>query len=1499
MNKKWKILTTVGILAVTCGIYTWGIPAVINIKANKSLIEYEILEKTGYSVSLGNPEISMGAFPSVWFKSDNISLLNKDDSKALSIDNPKLKIKLLPLLFRRIEVQGISSTKEYAYFVLTKDKKLLIGDYPIKFNPKKNKFTFHKAELNLGEYNIILEDKLNSQRTSLEGKYFKDGKYLKDKYINFATEGRINVGEKSTNYLADVEIKLPINNLTEDKLKVVADIKDFDISSISDYVNILTGGKIKKLAGIINFSAKTKVNKAKHKEISAELITKNLAIVGKDKASSIIYDDKIIAKLNFSTILGGVKFKNTSINSKNIHAFVDGKVYDVGGKIPQLDLSVEAKKSRLEDICAILPGSETLIPEFNLYKLKKYVFYGDGEGKIKFKGKANRPFVIGSVNLTDAYLIKPILGASENAKIGLKFAGDKMFLDVNVPTTNNQLVTVTGMVKIDGSKYSELNIKSTDSVILAPAQVVLNPLHEILKFQLGPVPLMSISGVGNIDMHTAGKKVDPHLWGDIRFRDVTASFNDIHNMVLKNGSGEVKFDDTYTTFKNYSGTINGKPVEIKGDCTVLGKLNVYVSTKGQQIAPLIKIINSSPILEEVQKVVAPFTKPNGIADVYLHMYGNVSNAEVVEFNKDLFAKGTIKLHNATTVMQETYLPFTKVNGVVNFDQYDADYNINGYVRNSKIDVKGTASNSNIDLIAKSDKFSIKDCSDLLYPDMNLPFQKEVGNIDVSFVGGYKGIGDANKLDYNKVVVDGKFIPNINSSNPIKINGGTFNIRNGVFTSSTLRGLFDNNPYTLSLVVTDIYDKMNIKNSEFNFKNFDISAVNSIKNQIPLPKEVSAQMEMVDNFKGIIDVNGSIRNGHLRANTNLKNTSFVYKPINATVRVLNGSARVTDNTLHLDKINSKVGTMPLFVNGKISNIYKNPYLDLYLSGKPTQRFFDIVFNRESVYPVKVRGDINFNTKLRGNIDNVSSLTNLKVGESSSLYYLGATLEGAPTGVISSEGMSTNPVTVVADAVISPNRVKINSLKYNQIISSQNKKQHVQNQLNASGEVKFLKNNVAEFKNFRVKTNQPTDVKIFNLLLKKPAIKQGVFTSDLVINGTSLAPRILGVLNVTSINIPLLDATIRDVNVDFKQDFINIMAKGIILTNDVLAIAKIENKPVPPVVVDDAKIQMDVLNLNVLANTLNDFEIDYTRNNLFKSKSENPLSMVNQLIIKNAEVQADNILIKKAKATNFKSKMSLGKDHVFKIDSYDFNIANGTVNGKIDYDFNTMTGYGEMKINDADAQIIGENFFDMPGQMYGRVTGNMQIACKGLSSLDCVNTLSGKGDFEVIDGKMPKLGSLEYLLKAGNLLTGGLTGLSINGIIDLITPLKTGNFKSISGHVNVKNGIADDIQIYSRGKDLNMYLTGSYNLATLIADMEVYGSISKNFSTILGRIGNASLNRLFSAIPGISINEINPKSTSNINKIPNFDKSNTLRVFKSEIYGDINGSNYVKSFRWIKD
>ncbi len=1497
MKKKWKIVTAAGILLLTCGFYTWGIPAVVNIKAHKNFIENKIYENSGYIVDIGNPELSMGMFPSVWIKTDNFSILNEDNSKALSIENPRFKVKIFPLLFKKVEISKVSATKEDIYFVLSKEGKFQLGEYPLQVNAKQD-FTLEKMDLNLGAYNVLLDDKLNGQKLTVNGEYFEHGKFVQNKQLKFGTKGVLKVQDKATDYFADVEINLPINQFSEDKLKINAKIEDFDISSIAEYARILSKDQLKDLNGTVNFSATTEDNSFGHKRVIAEVSTKNLEILGKDKAASIIYKDDLTAKINFTTVENGVNFKNSTITSKNIYASVEGSIYKLGQKYPYLDLSVAAKTSRLDEICSLLPGTETLIPEFNLYKLKKYVFYGSGEGKIKFKGVANRPFVTGFVKIRDGYLIHPIKGAPANANIDLNFVGKKMNLDVYVPTSKDQSVSVKGMVLIDGSKYSELQIESTDSVSLAPAQEVLNPLHEILKFQLGPVPILKVAGLGGIKLRSAGKKVDPHIWGEIHFRNVTASFNDIHNLVLKNGSGEVIFNDTQTTFKSYHATINGKPVEIKGDCSVLGKLNVLVTSKGQNIPQLIKVINTSPILVDIQKVVAPFTNPRGVADVFLNIYGNAKNAETIEFNKDLFAKGTITLHNATTVMQDTYLPFTRVNGVVNFNQYDSDYDINGYVRGSKIFVKGTGSNSQIDLTAKSDRFAIGDCNDLLYPKMNLPYQKEVGKIDVAFTGHYKGVAEAGKLDYNNVLVDGKFLSNRASSNPIKINGGTFTIRKGELKTSQLSGLFNNNPYTLSLTLTDIYDKMNISNAVFNFKNFDVSVLNVVKTQMKLPKELEQQMALISDIRGKTNINGHINNGKIWANTNLANISFVYKPYNTLVRILNGQAKIRGNELYLERVNTKVSSMPVFIDGSVSDIYTKPNLHLFVSAKPTQVFFDRFLNSKSVYPVKLKGDVNFNAHLRGTLERLGIRSNLNIGENSSIYYMGATLAGAPTGTISSEGMTTNPVSLISDVVLYPNKIKLNYLRYNQTITSQNKRASVQNQLNASGEVMLLKDNVLGFKNLKITTNQPTNAKIFNILMKKPTIKQGVFTSDVIINGTSLAPKILGNLNVTSVDIPLLDSTIRDISVDFKNDFIYLKSKGVILTNDIIMFAKILNKTEPPYVIDDVNVQMDVLDLNVISNALNDFDADYTRTNHIKTNGSMPVTP-EQFIIKHAEVNADKILIKKANATNFKSDISLGADHIFNINKYRFNLANGTVDGRLSYNLSSQNGYGEMHIKNADASIIGENFFDMPGQMYGLVTGEMSVACKGVTSVDCINTLSGNGNFTVADGRMPKLGSLEYLLKAGNLITGGITGLSINGIIDLITPLKTGNFQSISGSIKIKDGIANDIQVFSKGKDLNMYLTGSYNIATLVADMEVYGSLSKNFSTLLGRIGNASLNRLFSAIPGISINEINPKSTSNINKIPNFDKNNTLRVFKAEIYGDINGNNYVKSFRWIKD
>ena len=500
-----NILVIAGALGILTGVYAWGIPAIVNLPARKTEIEQKIQKTSGININIGNPKLTMGFFPSIWLQSDNITVINKDNSEALFVKNPKAKLKLFPLLFKKIEFSHLYTDSQVAHFVLDKNKQFYLGDYPLKFK-KNGKFSLQKLNTELGKYNISLEDKLNDKNVSLNGAYLKQGEYVKNDKIKLATEGKFVKGNKSTDYYVDFDIDLPLNKFNEDKLKINAKIKDFDLSSVSDYVEILSNGKYKNLKGIVNYDALTKENKRGNKSIYSVLTTKNLEIIGKDSPSSVIFKDDLAININFDTIRDGVNFKNTSIEAKDLHLKLDGKLTASGKKIPAMDLTGEFKPTKLKQLWNIIPGLADLLPEMDLYKLKHYPVYGDGYGKIRFVGKGSRPQVFGSVKLRDMYIIHPIVGAPKNASVDLDFKGKVMNIDVNVPVSGDVSVRVNGFIKIDGTKYSELKIKSSGYIPLAPAQEVVNPLHEVFKFKMGPVPIMKLSGLGTVDVFSAGKK---------------------------------------------------------------------------------------------------------------------------------------------------------------------------------------------------------------------------------------------------------------------------------------------------------------------------------------------------------------------------------------------------------------------------------------------------------------------------------------------------------------------------------------------------------------------------------------------------------------------------------------------------------------------------------------------------------------------------------------------------------------------------------------------------------------------------------------------------------------------------------------------------------------------------------------------------------------------------------------------------------------------------------
>ncbi len=1288
MTKKVAIgISVLVTLIILWAGYYWGIPAAVDFPQRKTFVEQEIFKQSGLKVAFENPELKMGVLPSIKIKADDFKVVNNDGTNALYIKKPYIQIGLIPLIFKKVDIQELRAEDFFANFIYDKNSKLKLGDYPLKL---ESEFKLNKANLDIDHYKVDMFHERYGEGIGLEGK---------------------------------------------------------NLNAVRNTLNI---------------------------------------------------DDMKIT---------------------GVDAVIKGQVFRVNTQNPRLDLDITLNPSRVESIIPFLPDEKDLIEEMDFVALKKYGFYGDVKGQLNIQGKADTPEIRGNVSISNGYVIKPIPN-TKKADINLNFEGKKVVLDITVPAGPTETVYIKGPAELYGKKFADLSITSTKNVSLANAQLVLNPLHEILKFDLGPVPVMTLSGAGNVNIRVKGNRKTPQVWGEFKFHNTTASLNDIKNMTLKNAEGNIIFNDTEMQFTSKKASLNGKPLSLDGTANVKGVLDFKVRANGQNPADLIEIVKSSPMLSEFKKLSEPIKTISGNVDLFMNLTGEITDFNKIEFNKNIFAKGTLKLTGVNVTPNDMPVTVSKINGNINYNNLDGDFDIASNILGAGISTKG----------------SFKD-----------------GKLNVK--------GQINPFN----------------SQTLNLSGGSFELNGSTLKLPSMSGSFKGNPFYVSGIINAFLEKNQVINGEFRMQKLDLSTLNG-----KILENIDEKLKNVRNLQGTVNINAKMRNNNINADAILNDVNLTYNGID--VKVADTNLALQNNVLNLDKLGIMADGMPVLIDGKISGMNKKPNLKLYVTARPTQEFIDKAFNSKAVYPLKIKGDVNTSARLSGDIDNLNVRSQLTLDDNSQIYYMGSTI-----------GDSQYPVKIALDGIYSPGRMQVSNFRYDKIVSSQSNKPYPVSQLNASGTLAFLPNNNIGFKNFRVKTQVPTDAKIFNIIFRKPTMKQGMFTSDLVINGTAMEPKIYGKMEINSIDMPFFNAAVNDVNLDFKSDTVNITSKGTVLDNFVKFNAVMKNKLNPPYVIESANLNMANLDINKITDMLRDFETESLRSKA-GSSSAKPFDL-SQLVINKAEITADKVKVRNINANNFSAKLNVNEKMIANIDNFHFNIANGTVNGDMKYNLLSRAANLNIHMNNADALIMTEALFDLKGQIYGSMTGDAQLVCNGKTYETCLQTLSGSGNFKVANGKMPKLGSLEYLLKAGNLVKGGFSGLSLNSLIDLVTPLKTGEFESISGDISLSGGSADKINIYSKGKDLNLYMTGSYNLVNSVANMEIYGAISKNITTIFGKLKNASLNTLFNTIPGIG--EEDKALPAAVYKIPNYkgEANNISRVFKADIYGDINGSNYVRSFNWL--
>lgn len=1445
-----KLLNKYLIILLTFIILWVGVLPFVFSKSASFLCE-RYAKKNNAIVELLEPKVILSLIPVADFTAKKVFLKIEDEEKIFEIQNLKFRLRLLPLISKKVHLNFLVA--DTILFDTSVGQKIELN---ANLMEKCKNLGFICDDFDIKNFRILIRQTGIGLPVIYEGKnlIYK----LKSRYLQSSLDSKLIVGDKVSKIIWN--LYLPKNNDIK-STKFEIDIGNIDISAFKTYLSPYFSDELKSIAGRINIQASKNELKTMLSDFKIRM---------NDDYKSIIFPEKLDIISKFHINKNQIDFESVKLFSEKINITFSGKVFDYLSKSnTSLNMNVQIDASKIDTIIAMLPALE--LEELNIYNLKKYKFFGNVIGNISIKGRLPEPDINGNVYINNATLINPLRKNNWGSIIKLKFLGRNFDFDATVPVNGVEKVVVKGSQEIYNIKYADLIVKSISNVDFKKASEIVTPLHEILNFMVGPLKMVDINGVGNIDIHVKGNRKNPHLWGVLNIDASEICFVKMQDLVIKNSFSKFVFNDQDVIFTLEKGLLNNKEISIKGLCSLFGKFDFDIKTLEQPIDNLYKALRKGTLIPEFNSL-PNLDKISGISDIELNIYGAVKNANEIALNKNIFAKGTIAVKDAMVAMQN--IKIKDLNGNVNVNGVNSDVNFQGKMDNEDLSIKAKINKNIIDLVLSFPKFN---------PNIfieNVEIRNRQYLPIVSLDAKYKG--NIEDFEYEKIKLYSVIIPEF-SNKFINYDGGEIVFENNKLFLKKIKGFISNkmNNFAIDLKLEKPFAENSVANGEFVLQSPNIQFLNDIVLQRILPEDLDNLLRKVHFEDGALDLNCLVRNNKLNFDMDLSKYKLIYLPLELPIKIINGNLVFKNDVLNLNKINILADEMPILLDGDIKNLLTAPRFDIYINSKPQQEFIDKYINDKQIYPIKIRGDIVYSAWLKGDINDYDLKALVNMSKDSSVYHFGATVGDVENAIILE----------LISKVIDKKGLRIKEFSYDKLIESQSGKQTRLNMLKAWGGVDVYDDDLF-FKDLRIKTNTPTDARIFNIIFRKPNIKQGQFTSDLKINGKLSNPDVLGDFHIFETEIPFFDTTLKNISLSFKEKVIDFSSKGEVLGNDILFNGLMKNKLCAPYHIEKALINTTNLDLNRIVEKLKVSEVD----NVSTFQSFEGFNLAD-ITFNNVKLKADSIQLRNINATDFTAVTSLNSQGKFDVKDFVFNIAKGSLSGDYNYDLKTAETGLNLKADKINANDISWALFDLKNQIYGDLTGNINLTCNGTNFQSCMQTLSGNSKFKVKDGRMPKLGSLEYLLKAGNLVKSGFTGLSISNVVDIVTPLKTGDFSEISGLVRIKDGIARNIEISTTGKDLNLFIWGTYNFSTSIADMEVFGYLSRKITNMFGAIGNFSMNTLLNLIPGVDLSG-ESEILEKINKIPGVEfSSKNYRKFLAEIQGNINGEDYVKSFRWI--
>ncbi len=1483
-------------------------------------IKNAVNQNTGLILDLSEPKITSTKDLCLKITAPLIKLSEPDNkaSSLLDIQNAEVDIKIIPLIFKKVEFKKISADDFNINIVRTKDGKFNFQKY-LKNNTKVPfKIAAKNTTILIDNYSVHFTDAIALTNLHITGENLVSTEFNLDSYADIKTKGIIKITTKNKSqtspFALDIKLKFPLDkNLGFNDSKLIASVQNIDFSLLKPYITEFISKDIRDFKGhgtLFILPADNDLNSIVFKLNTTNLfvnIYKNnhnnyidikdkadILLAARFKKKEIIVDDFKFKKNKLDiTAKGNIKNINKNINTVNP------------------DITFKIKNSSLSEGLKAAPDYLFKMQQDYIPLLKKHKANGIINGEFKVKERVRFPNMYGYIKLDDVYLLE----RPKNAKTSsgeVLFDGSDVTINVTANCPNNQKVIVKGKTEIKEFPFAKFDIQSTPAIDIEFAHKILIPIHEIFGFQLGPLPFMKVSGTGQISLKTEGTRESAKLNGFFRTKNGKASLQGL-NTTLYNGNLNLLFNGKKIVFDNTTGLAEGAKVKIDGNSDVDGNLDLYVKIFDVEAKKALNVVRTSEMILGLLNGGAfldSYANPKGNIDFNMRLWGKAEefgDSMNFEPNDNLKAKGAILFkNNSIDIFPE--IKASKVNGTLDFTDF-VTLNLNANIYNSPFNITGTIKPDTkaskirseqpqiVDLKFKSKSASSYDLYKFFYDNQD-GFQaknkisdelyKFLNKINFKFAADIRAKGKVNPtdtiLDMKKFTLDGWAVGLNNKNSDVLFNSGMVKFKDQKLLFNNLNTTLWNANIITNGEVDKIFDDIFIPDLKFNLVSFPFSKITDLTSVIQEEK-IKKIFDNYANLSGNINGQFFYNKKGFSGNTNLDKISLHDKKRDMSVNLNSGDLRFSNNEVRLNALNMTYGATPVYLDAVINDInFSSPKFNVYVSTNLNEESLDKLLNPMLQFPLKTKGELTLKGRLRGQFDDYTAFAMVILNPETDLYFMGANL-----------GDTQNKREINTRIDFRNDTINIGHLRYQKYILSQNHKETPYEMLNVYGGIKTKGDNVLLNK-LRVKTPNPAPARLLNPVFKKSVLKKGTFNADIIFNGPVQRPVVNGTAKLSNVDIPLYETQIRDVDLTLDEKFINAVFEGQGLGSDVKFKAQIVNSSSLPVVVNKAEITSKTLNLNKFINSLT---------NISKSqKTTDPLNKQQLFLptdfeIKNGKFNIDEVYYNNVKASNLSGTFKHTPQGVFVFNDILFDIAGGKIKTNGSYEFATTKFTINSEISDCDANTLVSDILGAKNQVFGKTNGRIYFTGTELNTAGSINKVKANVDFAIYDGKMPKLGSLEYLLRAGNLVKSGILGFTINNVIEVLIPYKTGEFKKISGDFVIEDGRIDKLNIYSKGDNLSIYTNGSYDITTKNGNFNVFGKLSTKISNLLGPVGNASLNSFLNLFADDKIDKKTKESiTREVEKIPDIAGSSPeFRLFAVKILGDLNADNFVRSFNWL--